>query len=243
MPALSSYTERVYDEAQDKAIATTYELQDGKMCAVDAVSRIIPRYYIDESTNTFSLVQIVPAQQEFPPFCITITGELQDGRYYGKEAFVISLTDGLLLQKIYLEEEDMGIVYPELSSYAEMSLILEDINFDGFLDMGILYDTGASNVWVRYWTWDRDRGIFQLDEALEALHLGEIIVDAKAKNFTSYYPDSVSAYTERTFQYIDGAPVLVRQEEAIYDVERDKVVVTIQERIEGEMKVVEVREE
>ena len=94
MPVLSSYTERVYDETQDKAITTTYELQNGKMCAVDAVSRIIPRYYIDERTNTFSLVQIVPAQQELPPLCITITGELQDGRYYGKEALVINLTDG-----------------------------------------------------------------------------------------------------------------------------------------------------
>ena len=243
VPVLSSYTERVYDETQDKAITTTYELQNGKMCAVDAVSRIIPRYYIDESTNTFSLVQIVPAQQELPPLCITITGELQDGRYYGKEAFVISLTDGTLLQKIYLEEEDMGIVYPEFSSYAEMSLILEDINFDGFLDMGILYDTGASYEWVRYWMWDKGRGGFQLDEALEALHLGEIIVDAKTETFISYYADSVSSYTERTFQYIDGAPVLIRQEEAVYDVERDKVVVTIQERIEGEMEVVEVREE
>ncbi len=243
LPVLSSYTERIYDETQDKAITTTYELQNGKMCAVDAVSRIIPRYYINESTNTFSLVQIVPAQQELPPLCITITGELQDGRYYGKEALVISLTDGTLLQEIYLEEEDMGIVYPEFSSDAKTSLILEDINFDGFLDMGILYDTGASYEWVRYWVWDKDRGGFQLDEALEALHLGEIIVDARAKTFTSYCPDSVSSYTERTFQYIDGAPVLIRQEEAVYDVERDKVVTTIQERIEGELKVVEVREE
>lgn len=137
----------------------------------------------------------------------------------------------------------MGIVFPEFSSDAKTSLILEDINFDGFLDMGILYDTGASYEWVRYWMWDRDRGGFQLDEALEALHLGEISVDARAKTFTSYCPDSVSAYTERTFQYIDGAPVLIRQKDAVYDVERDKVVTTIQERIEGEMKVVEVREE
>ena len=137
----------------------------------------------------------------------------------------------------------MGIVYPEFSSDAKTSLILEDINFDGFLDMSILYDTGASYEWVRYWVWDKDRGGFQLDEALEALHLGEIIVDARAKTFTSYCPDSVSSYTERTFQYIDGAPVLIRQEEAVYNVERDKVVTTIQERIEGELKVVEVREE
>ena len=137
----------------------------------------------------------------------------------------------------------MGIVFPEFSSDAKTSLILEDINFDGFLDMGILYDTGASYEWVRYWMWDRDRGGFQLDEALEALHLGEIIVDARAKTFTSYYADSASDYIERTFQYIDGAPVLIRQEEAVYNVERDKVVTTIQERIDGELKVVEVREE
>lgn len=243
MPVLSSYTERVYDEIQDKAITTTYELQNGRMCAVDSVSRLIPRYYIDDRTNTFSLVQIVPAQQEIPPLCITIAGELQDGRYYGNEAFIVSLTDGSLLQKIYLRETDMLSIFPELSSDAQTSLILEDINFDGYLDMRILYDAGASYGWVRYWLWDKDRGIFQLDDTLEALHLGEISVDAKTKTFTSYCPDSVSAYTERTFQYIDGAPVLIRQEEADYDVERDKVVTTIQERIDGELRTVEVREE
>jgi hypothetical protein len=127
-------------------------------------------------------------------------------------------------------------IFPEFSSDAQTSLILEDINFDGYFDMRILYDTGASFEWVRYWLWDKDQGIFQLDDTLEALHLGEISVDAKTKTFTSYCPDSVVAYTERTFQYIDGAPVLIRQEEADYDVERDKVVTTIQERIDGELR-------
>ena len=114
---------------------------------------------------------------------------------------------------------------------------------NGLVIMRILYDTGASGEWVRYWLWDKGRNIFQLDEALEALHLGEIAVDAKAKTFTSYYADSAVAYTDRTFQYIDGAPVLVRQEEAVYNRDRDKVVTTIQERIDGELKTVEVREE
>lgn len=242
-PVLTGYTERVYYETQDRAITTTYELQNGKMCAADSVSRLIPRYYIHESTNTFSLVQIVPAQQEIPPLCITIVGELQDGRYYGNEALIVSLTDGSLLQKIHLRETDMLSIFPEFSRAAETSLILEDINFDGYFDMCILYDTGASFECVRYWLWDKAQGIFQLDDTLEALHLGEITVDAKTKTFTSYYADSVVAYTERTFQYIDGAPVLIRQEEADYDVERDKVVTTIQERIDGELRTVEVREE
>lgn len=36
--------------------------------------------------------------------------------------------------------------------------------------------------------------------------------------------------------------MLIRQEEAEYDVERDKVVTTIHERIDGELRTVEVEE-
>ncbi len=81
-----------------------------------------------------------------------------------------------------------------------------------------------------------------MHEVLEALHLGEISVDINTKAFTSYKHDSACAYTERTFQYIGGEPVLIRQEEAEYDVERDKVVTTIHERIDGELRTVEVEE-
>jgi hypothetical protein len=115
----------------------------------------------------------------------------------------------------------------------------EDVDFDGYADISVLYAHGAKGGWARYWLFDPRSGRFvqnALARELGALGYNELERDPekreiRTKNFNGHcYPE------ERTYRIVRGHLVLM--EVSAMD-SSDGCVVVTKKRVGGHLKVVD----
>lgn len=117
----------------------------------------------------------------------------------------------------------------------------EDVNFDGFLDIAVLYDFGAKWGSVNYWLYDKRTGRFitsSLTRELKRITHADKELDNKTKTirFVSYVG---TCPQNESYKIMNRHLVLIGTEERICTVKGQKVFV--KKRIDGRMKLVKIK--
>lgn len=118
-------------------------------------------------------------------------------------------------------------------------MMVEDMDFDGYADLGFVTGTGATgNAWADYWRFDPaarrfvavgTHPVFQVDPAARQL---------RARNKGGH---AGLLYTDETYRWIDGRPVVVRVEEQEGDESGEGYVRTVRELRDGQLVETERR--
>jgi hypothetical protein len=117
-------------------------------------------------------------------------------------------------------------------------LTLVDANFDGYKDLQILSNCGATgNCSYDFFIYDSVTNRFVHDEFLSN-NLCSPGFDAKKKQIVTHSNSSASDWGSDTYQYEDGHFTLIRQEISSWDSEKDKESVTLYELRNGKMELV-----
>ncbi len=144
--------------------------------------------------------------------------------------------DGLRLE-IYSEEDHSNKI---------QSIVVEDgmfdwtqtvdVNFDNYMDFGIMYSMGASNSYWHYWCWNEADGHFEEEPALS--ELCEPFFDAETQIISSYTNYSVASGVQTYWQWREGELTLIRRIETHYpewDKENTTQILTVEDTVNGEL--------
>jgi hypothetical protein len=116
---------------------------------------------------------------------------------------------------------DPGEIYP---TPAKNMLIAVDANFDGYNDLQLLSNCGATgNCSYDFYLYDPKVGQFIHNEFLSTLTTPSF--DSAKKQVMSTSNGSANDWQSETYQFKDGEYTLVHKEESVWD--RDKSVVTV----------------
>lgn len=115
-----------------------------------------------------------------------------------------------------------------------------DMNFDGYRDFRLMDALPAGpNTPYRNWTFDPATGSFQPSPELDRISAAQF--DAATKTIRSEWRDGPTRYGEDTYKYFGEQLVLVRREERRFSAP-GVYRLTISERTNGELKVIESKE-
>jgi hypothetical protein len=137
-----------------------------------------------------------------------------------------------------IEGSDWGMVSSE--SELEKNLLTPvDANFDGYNDLQILSNCGATgNCAYDFFLYDPVTNTFVHNEFLSN-NLCSPEIDATKKQITTHSNGSASDWQNDTYQYEDGHYTLVRQEISSRDDKTEKVTVNTYERRDGKMELID----
>jgi len=112
-----------------------------------------------------------------------------------------------------------------------------DMNFDGYGDLRLIEFLPASpNVSYLNWLYDPETGLFERSPELD--ELSAPVFDSSTRSIHSAWRDGAARYGTDDYEIVDGKPQLVRREITEYTDPR-VYRLTISERIEGVMQIVE----
>lgn len=117
-----------------------------------------------------------------------------------------------------------------------------DINFDGYLDLAVPFDSGAKWMSFTYWCFDKSKGRFAtsvLSDELREVRANSIDLDPQVNEIHARHLGADCPGLHEIFKIVDGHLVLVRDEK--YAPEGNGCILSIEKRIEGKMAVVETR--
>jgi hypothetical protein len=117
----------------------------------------------------------------------------------------------------------------------------EDINFDGYLDLAVLYDGGAKWGRYKYWLFDKKTDRFvtnSLTRRLGTLSYNTIDLNPKTKEIKLGSYKGVCPQS-RTYRILKRTPLLMEVEERECKMDGDKV--RIKRRINGKLRLVKTR--
>ncbi len=109
-----------------------------------------------------------------------------------------------------------------------MPVSLEDVNFDGYLDLLLVEFTGAKNTPYLYWLYDPQSGEFVAHPELEAT---SPVIDVQHKQIVSDWSESAMVNGTDKYIFQDGRFYLIERTES--DWEADKTVVTRYKIVDG----------
>ncbi|MEM9775307.1 MAG: hypothetical protein AAF902_12055 [Chloroflexota bacterium] len=90
------------------------------------------------------------------------------------------------------------------------TLIVEDVNFDGFTDLGIpLFTTAGSNLPLAYWLWDQSIGQFIRSEPFDVLIAPTIMPDKRILTFSRFGAGNIDYVL---FMVGKGGPIAVARQ-------------------------------
>jgi len=131
-------------------------------------------------------------------------------------------------------------IVPEENSYISMDsndpLTVEDMNFDGYVDISIIQFVPAGPNIPRYcWIYDVSKGTFVRDKPLEAIT--SPVFDAKAQTVVSEWRDGAGSYGTSSYKYIAGKLALVKEVTKTAAEDNGDMIVVSKELVNGKMKV------
>lgn len=122
-------------------------------------------------------------------------------------------------------------------------LTVEDVNFDGYLDIAAVTDFGAKWQRKHYWVFDKRTSKYinnRLTGQLGKFTANRIGFDSHAKTVTLGFLTLDDSTTKEVYRNHGGKLTLIEDESIRYDKRTNKVTatVTVRKRIRGKMKVV-----
>ena len=109
--------------------------------------------------------------------------------------------------------------YPDVSLWISNFHIL-DVNFDGYADLGALYDFGAKFGSYQFWIFDPKSQRFvqnQLTDELREIRANDDVFDPASKTIHSQYLNFNEGVIGETYQVSDDHLVLIEVEERVKD--------------------------
>jgi hypothetical protein len=170
-----------------------------------------------DKKKTFPFV-LATDEKEMPAFNIYDNGKV-DGDFQSADTIVIH----------YGDKASQVITGFTSDIWKDVSLVrMEDLNFDGYLDILIPEFTGAKNTPFLYWIYEPESGEFISHPELEAT---DPIIDLQHKQIISHW--SGSAISSGTDKYVfqDGSFYLIEREET--DWEKEKTSTTKYKIVDG----------
>lgn len=179
--------------------------------------------FYENIASTFTVTQKGRLREDMPEFEFRLT------------AYWDIPTESYAMQSIEICENDtvlQTISIPELTLFGQTQIYhsdkemlgfeLEDVNFDGYLDIR-QYDTPNGNYrqeWI-YLVWNPDKHMFNHDTRLNQISLATF--DQDEQLIYGMERDGAAHHYYSTYQYIDGEPVKIRyvEEEGVF-LEEDK---------------------
>lgn len=151
---------------------------------------------------------------------VQLYGKKTSDSFYGASDAVVQLEDGRVIpisiqDGLLCHWEDSSIFYTEAFN-PDSGLILEDINFDGYTDIGLQVQVAAYNMPQVYWYYDPDTASYQVLGSF----LNPLTVDPVSERCTEEYHSGPVYYKEIykaqgrlleleerwITEYIDGQP-------------------------------------
>ncbi len=105
-----------------------------------------------------------------------------------------------------------------LSGQVHLSFTVQDINFDGISDIGVVVDGGALWVSYQYWIFDNESGMFitaPVTEDFRNISFQNIMFDTHKKQVIAYGLIGAIGRYKHTYQFENGRLLLV--EEIMYE--------------------------
>jgi hypothetical protein len=114
----------------------------------------------------------------------------------------------------------------------------EDINFDGYKDLLLKVDQGASNAYAVYWAFDPENAAWVCLGRYPLLH-----VDTERRRVKSFERGGYGGriYERNEYEFRGLKPVLVRSEKQTLLRAPDRFRRTVRERVNGRMRIVKQR--
>lgn len=118
----------------------------------------------------------------------------------------------------------------------------KDINFDGYLDLAIPFESGAKWMSFSYWYFDKSKGRFvtsALTDELRQVRANSIELDPQVREIHAWHLGNECPGLHEIFKIVDGHLVLVKDEK--YAPGGNGCILSIEKRVDGKMAVVETR--
>lgn len=123
--------------------------------------------------------------------------------------------------------------------YSGFGLVLEDMDFDSFLDMRLMqFVSAGANIPYYCWLWDPSAQRFVYNEALS--EISSPLFDPAEKQVLGFSNNGAAEYIDSFYEYRDADLVLVARTTTGYDYEGGTVIVTTEELVNGQMTIVDV---
>jgi len=118
------------------------------------------------------------------------------------------------------DEEQLPIQSIQLFSEMDVFSITEnfkteDINFDGYTDIGVMNVLGTSNAYYDYYLWNNESGVFSYYQPLS--DVSSPIVRSESQTIYSYISESAFSFSEYTYRWVNGELVMRTSEQTVYD--------------------------
>ena len=139
-----------------------------------------------------------------------------------------------------LQEMPIGVEW-DGSTAIDEALVLEDVNFDGYLDFRICRSMGAYNHYYDYWTWDPVKQAFFGNQGFNELE-AEPAFDAASGRILCSVKDGAANYYEFTYELDYGIPVMTEKRDIFYKDQHNRTV-TLWQRRNGQLVHVVTRNE
>lgn len=165
-----------------------------------------------------------------PPFSFEFAGK--EDNTFGEVA-VTEGTSGRIVQTIENTTE-AGSIAP---AKADSVLAVVDANFDGYGDLQILTNCGATgNCSYNFYLYDPQTSQFVYNDFLSKL--GTPRVDATKKQVLTGWNSSAGDWQSEAYRYQDGQYILIHREISEWDRKSDIVTVSTYELRNGKMELV-----
>ena len=156
--------------------------------------------------------------------------------FYVHSIAVIREDTGSLVQRIDLNPAAESYDDSDDSQDKTLGFVLEDMNFDGYLDMRVMqFVSAGSSIPYYCWLWDPAAQRFVYNEALSAIP--SPIFDSATGQVHGFGVNGDSEYIETVYAYRGGAPVLVRRVTTGYDYGSGTMITTTEELVDGQLQV------
>jgi len=192
-------------------------------------------------------------REDMPPFVFTL--EFSQTEYSAKEAEQRSLggeSDLCYIHSIVISHEGTGgelqriDLNPPAETFADQEygygLILEDMDFDGFVDMRVMQFVSAGvNIPYHCWLWSPVNQCFVYNETLSAV--SSPIFDPLSRRVYGFETGGTAEYIDTTYEYRGADLELISRVTTGYDFESGTAIVTTEQPMDGEMVVTGVTRE
>ncbi|MCL2545412.1 MAG: hypothetical protein FWE77_05775 [Clostridia bacterium] len=192
-------------------------------------------------------------REGMPPFVFTLEYFREQHGHAQAEAGLYD-DEGVFfyIHSIVITREDTGgevqriNLNPPAETFADeeygFGLVLEDMNFDGFMDMRVMqFVSAGANIPYHCWLWDPAAQRFEYSEALSAIP--SPLFDPDRRQVLGFGTGGPAEYIYTAYEFRGAELVLVGRVTTGYDYEGGTSIVTTEELIDGQMVVTGVTKE
>ena len=169
--------------------------------------------YLETKYDLYSVQFKEKINESLPEFTFEIFGGKTKETYPNYSSMKLSIWQGGEFLQEFIFEKDEFVGFP--TSYDEnFGFVIEDMNFDGYEDIRLIFYVPASpNISYTCWLWDKDEGLYVENPDFRIF---DPVFDHENQLVYSYARGSATDHYENVYQYIDGKLTKIKKIETGY---------------------------